>query len=163
MKKREIQKKATKSLLLKTAKEVFTKKGFLNTTTAEIAKKTNVAHGTLFLHFKNKETLIIEIFQQELIKMTDELHNLLNNSYDIKILLDRYLTYLIKEEDFFSTIAKELPFYQDDLKRQIFFRESGTRSYFIEALEKGIKQNNASLESILIIFGKGIIWNTENT
>ena len=47
---------------MKSALELFTSKGFDNTSTASITKNAGVATGTLFTYFKNKEELINELY-----------------------------------------------------------------------------------------------------
>ncbi len=50
--------------ILECATRLFAEKGFAETSTLEIAEQANVAHGTLFYHFKNKEGIICEIFSR---------------------------------------------------------------------------------------------------
>lgn len=138
--KRELQKQKTRLLIKKCAKELFVKEGFLNTTTAVIARKAQVAHGTLFLHFKTRELLILEIIRDLLISVTDKLYLLLEKVSDIEELLSIYLDYIASEEPFFSVLARELPFYPPELGREIFFTESGVRGYFYQTLEEGVKK-----------------------
>lgn len=137
---REKNKQSTRQKILESAKLEFIINGFLKTKTIDIAKRAGIAHGTLFFHFINKDKLIIEIIDRELYGITGELYNLLNDTNNLEELLSRYLDFLEKEENFFSVIARELPFYSAELRRQIFFRESATRNYFYEALEEGIKK-----------------------
>ena len=142
MTKREIQKKNTREFIIKTAKHEFIKKGFLKATTADIALRAGLAHGTLFLHFNTKDELIIEIVEDLLVNITNDLHDLLKSAKDVEELLNNYLECLSKEEQFFTILSRELPFYTPKLRRQIIFRESGIRKYFYEAIEKGIKNGN---------------------
>ena len=53
-----------KELLMATAIRLFVTKGFDNVSTAEIAKASGVATGTLFNYFATKEELIIACYQQ---------------------------------------------------------------------------------------------------
>lgn len=141
MNKREKQKEITKTIIIKAAKEEFITCGFLKMTTAKIAKRAKIAHGTLFVHFNNKNKLIVEVLNLELSKITNELHSILEDSTSVKELLNIYLDYLITEESFFSTIYKELPFYSEDLRRQIIFNECAIRNYFYKLLDIGIMEN----------------------
>jgi AcrR family transcriptional regulator len=47
--------------ILRAAKQLFAKQGYDGTSTAEIAKRAGVAHGTVFHHFKTKENLLLEM------------------------------------------------------------------------------------------------------
>ena len=136
MSKRKDQKELTRNNILQSAKGLFISRGFLKTTTQDIVKKAGIAQGTLFLHFQNKENLIIEIFDLELSKITNSLHNILSSSKGIKELLTNYLDFIEGEEDIFSVTAIEFPFYSETLQRQIIFRESAIKNYFYNSIKE---------------------------
>jgi AcrR family transcriptional regulator len=140
MNQREKAKKETREKLLVAAKDEFIKRGLLNISTVDIAKQAGVAHGTVFFHFQNKEILLVEVFDRELLKITDELYTLLHGSNEFEDLLHTYLGFLEREETFFAIIARETPLYAPELRRTILGREAAIRHYFYEALEKGTKQ-----------------------
>jgi TetR/AcrR family fatty acid metabolism transcriptional regulator len=52
--------------ILKAAVGVFAQKGFYETRVAEIAKAAGVADGTIYLYFKNKDDVLISIFQDRI-------------------------------------------------------------------------------------------------
>jgi len=54
--------------ILDAAVKVFAQKGFFQSKVSEIAKEAGVADGTIYLYFKNKDDLLISIFE---IKMQD--------------------------------------------------------------------------------------------
>ncbi|MCG8572669.1 MAG: hypothetical protein MJB14_21265, partial [Spirochaetes bacterium] len=62
----------------------------------------------------------------------------LKDKEELGELLEELLNYIEKEEAFFSTIYRELPFYPQSLRRQIFFSEGGIRGYIYPLLEAGI-------------------------
>jgi TetR/AcrR family fatty acid metabolism transcriptional regulator len=49
--------------ILRAAIKVFARKGFYSTRVSEIAKAAGVADGTIYLYFKNKDDVLISIFQ----------------------------------------------------------------------------------------------------
>lgn len=136
MNKREKAKKETREKLLAAAKEEFVESGLLNISTVDIAKRAGVAHGTVFFHFESKENLLVEVLDRELLKITDNLYRLLHRSNNFEELLNTYLDFLEKEEDFFVIIAQETPFYSPQLRRTIMGREAAIRNYFYQALKK---------------------------
>jgi len=138
MNKREIVKEKTRDLILKTAKEIFSHNGFLTTNTLSIARECGIAHGTLFLHFKNKETLISTIFKNELIRIANELYRITEESKNMENLLDSYLLFLENDESFFVITAKEFPFYPEKLKNEILNVEVIIRNFFYRMIEDGI-------------------------
>ena len=50
--------------ILKAAIQVFAKNGFYATRVSEIAKAAGVADGTIYLYFKNKDDVLITIFEE---------------------------------------------------------------------------------------------------
>src|SRR3989338_3175766 len=52
--------------ILEAATRVFAKKGFYNSTIADVAKVAEVAEGTIYLYFKNKDDLLISIFEHSM-------------------------------------------------------------------------------------------------
>ena len=140
MKARAKAKQETRQRLLETAKQEFIKKGLLKLSTVDVAKKAGVAHGTVFFHFQNKENLIVQVLDTELLSITAELNVLLYGPYDMETLLNRYLDFLEKEEEFFAVIARETPFYPPKLRRIILGREAAIRAYFYQTLQDEIAQ-----------------------
>ncbi len=51
--------------ILQAAIKVFSEKGFYNSRVSEIAKEANVADGTIYLYFKNKDDILISLFEHE--------------------------------------------------------------------------------------------------
>lgn len=49
--------------IIQAAIHVFASKGFYNSKVADIAKQADVADGTIYLYFKNKDDLLISIFE----------------------------------------------------------------------------------------------------
>ena len=138
MNKRQLQKQKTREHILKIAKQEFVEKGFLKTTTNQIALQAGIAHGTLFLHFKNKDNLIVEILDKELELMSSGIQDLVGRSADLEQMLILYLNLLEEDEKLFSVLARELPFYPEELRRKIMFRDSLIRSHFHNVIESGI-------------------------
>ncbi len=58
---RERERNARRQLILDVAKVVFAERGFLNTTVEEIAERSELAVGTLYLYFKSKEEMYVSL------------------------------------------------------------------------------------------------------
>ena len=52
--------------ILESAIRVFAQKGFHNTKVSEIADEAQVADGTIYLYFKNKDEILIKVFEESL-------------------------------------------------------------------------------------------------
>lgn len=140
MNKRELAKVQTKKQILIEAKRLFTAQGVMNTTTLEIAKACGKAHGTLFLHFENKDVLIEAIFEKEFIRIGEELNILSRKSAHLEELLDEYLMFLEKEEDFIAMVYTEFPLYPGTLRRKLLSFESMVRHFFYYSLKNEIQR-----------------------
>lgn len=55
--------------ILRAAIKVFARKGFYATKVSEIAKAAGVADGTIYLYFKNKDDVLISIFEDRITKL----------------------------------------------------------------------------------------------
>jgi TetR/AcrR family fatty acid metabolism transcriptional regulator len=54
------------TLITDAAIEVFADKGFNQARVADVARRAGVADGTIYLYFKNKEDLLLSIFEQKM-------------------------------------------------------------------------------------------------
>jgi len=68
--KRQLRAAATAEQLLAAAREVFETRGYAATTVGAITELANTAHGTFYLHFKNKE----DVFSKVMVQVTDDLY-----------------------------------------------------------------------------------------
>src|SRR5215204_4460193 len=68
--KRAQNKERTRKQILRAALELFSRKGFFQTTTRQISNRAKIAEGTLFNYFQTKEDLALYFFEQELAGLT---------------------------------------------------------------------------------------------
>ena len=139
MNKRELQKHKTGQLIIREAKKLFLQNGFLKTTTSEIAKACGIAHGTLFLHYPTKDSLIISIFDKDMELISEKMQALISETSNLEDILQGYLSIVEKDENLFSILARELPEYPTELRRKLLFRESLIRQHFHQAFSDGIQ------------------------
>ena len=52
--------------IIEAAVKVFAKKGFYNAKVSEIAREAGVADGTIYLYFKNKDDILISLFEEKM-------------------------------------------------------------------------------------------------
>lgn len=62
--------------ILKAAIRVFARKGFYATRVSEIAKAAGVADGTIYLYFKNKDDVLISLFEERIGRLIAELRGI---------------------------------------------------------------------------------------
>jgi TetR/AcrR family transcriptional regulator, fatty acid metabolism regulator protein len=62
-----------RSRILDAAEKVFARRGFFHARVSEIAREAGVADGTIYLYFKNKDDLLISLFESRMERVTAEL------------------------------------------------------------------------------------------
>lgn len=58
--------------IIEAAVEVFAKHGFFNSKVSEIARAANVADGTIYLYFQNKDDILISLFEEEMATVLEQ-------------------------------------------------------------------------------------------
>lgn len=155
MNKRQLQKQQTRNKIAATARDLFTQQGFLNTTTAQIASASGIAHGTLFLHFPTKDDLILEIMDSALETIQDALQPIMAQSGSLDELLLRYLDLIEQNEALFATKAREMALYSAELRRKLLFRDAIILEHFHTLFQQGIDQGvyrSLSIQTALSFF-----------
>lgn len=62
-----------RELITEAAIAVFAEKGYRSARVADVAKRAGVADGTIYLYFKNKEDLLLSIFEEKMGLLLDQL------------------------------------------------------------------------------------------
>jgi TetR/AcrR family fatty acid metabolism transcriptional regulator len=70
-----------RTAIVNAAIEAFAQRGFHEAKISEIAKQANVADGTVYLYFKNKEDLLIKVFEEMITERLDQLQLLMNDEH----------------------------------------------------------------------------------
>ena len=76
MKKSDAKKEKKRQRILSSAIKVFSKKGFYSTRIKEIARAASVADGTIYLYFKNKDDILISIFNDRFRKLNTKMEEI---------------------------------------------------------------------------------------
>ncbi len=61
--------------ILRAAIKVFARKGFYQSKVSEIARAAEVADGTIYLYFNNKDDILINLFEEEMTKIINEMRS----------------------------------------------------------------------------------------
>lgn len=103
---RSVQKK---QLLKEAAIELFSKNGYHNTSSNEIAKHAKVSIGTFYSYFKNKDSLCEELIGDFYANTLSKVKDIDLTDFSNPILLvQTYLRVILKEHEILSDFQKEL-------------------------------------------------------
>ena len=98
--------------IIKAALKVFAKKGFYNSRVSEIAKEAEVADGTIYLYFKNKDDILISVFETEMKKMISNMKKELSECHDtiekIRIYAFQHLNMITENQEWAEVAQVEL-------------------------------------------------------
>ena len=86
--------------ILEAAVKVFARKGFHNSRVAEIAREAGVASGTIYLYFRNKDDILISVFEESLDRIIREIEKDLKEIADPRDKLRQFVWHhlrLLKE------------------------------------------------------------------
>jgi AcrR family transcriptional regulator len=115
--------------ILEAAIEIFAEKGFVSTSTNEIAKKANVAEGTIFRYFKTKKDLLKSIIKPTILKtvapfemdrFSKAIFHLEHKSFEdfLKALIINRMNFAKKNTAVIKIIIQEIPF-QDEMREEV--------------------------------------------
>ena len=90
-----------KEIIIKAAIKVFAEKGFYNAKVSDVASAAGVADGTIYLYFKNKDDLLISLFETKMEEILLRFSSLLKSdqSADNKLRRFIHLYFQMIEED----------------------------------------------------------------
>ncbi|RDW21233.1 TetR family transcriptional regulator [Oceanobacillus chungangensis] len=112
--------------ILDAATDLFAEKGFAGTSTSEIAKKADVAEGTIFKHFKSKKGLLLSVISPMIKVIAPMVKKDLNKVFDkdfeevedlIREFIDNRTQFVVKNMTMFRVLIQEIPFHPE-LKEQ---------------------------------------------
>lgn len=98
--------------ILKSAVKVFAQKGFYNAKVAEIAKGAGVADGTIYLYFKNKDEMLISIFEEKMATFIEQIVREMAHLQDpvekLKVFINTHLEFVRKNPKLAQVLQLEL-------------------------------------------------------
>ncbi len=151
-----------KDAILDSAREVFEKEGFFNTTMAQIAAKAEFGVGTLYQFFPSKQLLFAEVIRQGLDDVMSSLKNLLAKKTSwqekLRIYVDFNIGWIENNpgfhrliyEIYFTPIPEITPHIFEHIRDMHKENARLTREIFMEANSKG-ERCDPELKSIMLL------------
>ena len=132
--------------ILEAAVKVFSEKGFYNSRVSEIAKEANVADGTIYLYFKNKDDLLISLFEEKFGKFVKDMRAELGKENDalqkIKRFAITHLSIVANQQHLAEVLGVEVrqstKFMKEYINKPFIEYLNLIRSVVIEGQEKGL-------------------------
>lgn len=126
--------------ILEASKKVFAKEGYHGSSIAKIAKKADVGDGTVYLYFKNKEDILIQLFDTSIYHiLIPQAEEIIKNIQDPRIML-------------YELIRNHFDFFGEDYELakviQIESRQPIPKTR--EIVKKGVKRYFLLMKSIIV-------------
>lgn len=110
--KREIARQQKKERIIEAAVKVFAQKGFYTANVKDVAKAAGVADGTIYLYFKNKDDLLISLFEHKmheiLLRFEKALKKISDPLEQLKLFIKEYFELIEEDTDLTDVFQVEL-------------------------------------------------------
>ena len=98
--------------IIQAATRVFASKGFYNAKVSDVAKEAEVADGTIYLYFKNKDDILISIFEESMDRFIQSAYARLEGVQDpivrLQYFIELHLTLVEENQDVAQVLQIEL-------------------------------------------------------
>jgi TetR/AcrR family fatty acid metabolism transcriptional regulator len=118
--------------ILHAAVKIFSRKGFFNSKVSEIARAAEVADGTIYLYFRNKDDLLISLFEEKMGEVVADVRRRIavggNALEKLRIFIENHMDLLERESGLVEVL-------QVELRQSTKFLKDYTPVKFFEYLE----------------------------
>ena len=98
--------------ILRAAVKIFSRKGFFNSRVSEIARAAEVADGTIYLYFRNKDDLLISLFEEKMGEVVEDVRRRIagggNAIEKLRIFIENHMDLLEREAGLVEVLQVEL-------------------------------------------------------
>lgn len=116
-----------KNEILQTSKDLLIKEGFSKISMRRIASRTNITATSIYLHFENKDDLLLTLIEESIKKLKQALLDVVNKELalidQLKILAETYVNYALNNPQEYEIIymvrPEEMPKYPKDKFRDV--------------------------------------------
>jgi TetR/AcrR family fatty acid metabolism transcriptional regulator len=103
---------AKRERILRAAIRIFSQKGYFNSKISEIARLAGVADGTIYLYFKNKDDLLISLFEEKMGEVVADVRARVSDGSGalprLQIFIRNHMDLLTREAGLIEVIQVEL-------------------------------------------------------
>ena len=118
--------------ILEAGIKVFARKGFHNARVSEIAQEAGVADGTIYIYFKNKDDILIKVFEESLAEIIKRFQQALKSEPDAVARIKRFISMHLQILDDNQALAEVL---QVELRQSNKFMKEYVPQHYYEYLD----------------------------
>lgn len=153
-----MERKVTKSRILKAALDLFSAKGYSETKITDVARQVGISVGALYLRFRSKEDLFLELIQDQTKDYEKLAVRLVESCSDPVQALREYIAfclgYALKKKQLISMLYREhrLHFLKPFRNRFMRNQRDMIESMLIDGINQGMIRPLDTQETALMIF-----------
>ena len=133
---RTLQKEETHERIVKSALRLFEKQGFAATRTQDIAVDAGISHGSIFVHFKTREELLIHVCQRFLTAVDAKTRQGLRGSSGLEPFLYAHMEAISAHEALYTRLIQELSVLPKEVRTLLLETQSAVSSHLKMVLRK---------------------------
>ena len=142
--------KAKRERILRAAIKIFSQKGFFNSKVSDIARSAGVADGTIYLYFKNKDDLLISLFEEKMAEVVADVRERVASGEGalsrLKIFIENHMSLLVREAGLIEVLQVELRQSNKFMKEYVPVKFLEYLDVISEILEQGIREGTFQQE-----------------
>ncbi len=136
--------------ILEAATRIFADKGFFNAKISDIARAAEVADGTIYLYFKNKDDILIQIFEQMADRHLANIRSRVSAGSDAVDKLRRFIQYHFETVERYPQLAEVITietrqsskFMKDYVPKRFFAYLDMVADLIVEGQKNGLIRKN---------------------
>jgi AcrR family transcriptional regulator len=137
---RDAQKAKTRARLLAAAERLFARRGIMATSTAEVAAAARVAHGTLFVHFRGRDALILAVLEEFALRIPARLRELaLGAQPSLRDVLHAHVQAIAEQEALYACFIAERQRLPRGSRARLVILQSAVAYYFRDAAQRELQ------------------------
>ncbi|MGB3097180.1 MAG: TetR/AcrR family transcriptional regulator [Candidatus Deferrimicrobiaceae bacterium] len=135
---------AKRERILRAAIKIFSQKGFFSSKVSEIARSAGVADGTIYLYFKNKDDLLISLFEEKMAEVVADVREQVAAGDGalprLRIFIENHMNLLVREAGLIEVLQVELRQSNKFMKEYVPVKFLEYLDVISEILEQGIRE-----------------------
>jgi len=131
-----LQKEETRERIVQASLTLFETRGFAATRTQDIAEAAGISHGSIFVHFKTREELLVYVCRRFLGALDAHTHSALRASAGLEPFLRAHLSSLSDHEALYIRLVQELHALPPEVRAMLLETQAAVATHLKMVLRK---------------------------
>ena len=148
---RTVEKARTREKIIEATEYLIKRRGFVKISSKEISRECGVSQGSIFLHFKTKERLLMTILESNIDLVEENLKSLCDTNSTQDLLIKNLLDTISSHEDILSRIYRDYSYLDSELQKKIDNLEVFIKNLIFDNYKKNPKSDLGIVDSFIAI------------